>query len=400
MKLRNIAAIVVLGAAAAAALWWAFSPRPVAVDLARIARGTLVVTVDEEGVARIRETYVISTPMAGDVQRIPLKVGDRVTRDMVVATVAPARSAFLDERSRAEAEAAVRTAEAAVVSARTDIAGAKAEQSFWQGELNRTEQLLQRGFTTQKLADQVQFELQRRNVNLATAEAMLDLRERELDQARARLLEPDALEQRSERFDVRSPASGEVLQVDNEGTRTLAAGVPLMTIGDPSNLEVVVDLLSADAVRVRTGAPASIERWGGDPVLVAQVARIEPIGFTKVSALGVEEQRVRVHLDILSAPQVWKGLGHNYRVFARIEVTKVPDALLVPNAALFRDGNNWAVLVASDGVAHLRDIVLGARDASHAEVTKGLSEGEAVILHPNDQLTEGSLVAERAGTEG
>lgn len=399
MRLRTIVIGIVVLLLAGAGVWWAFSPRPVAVDLAVVGRGPLVVTVDDEGVTRIRETYTISTPVAGEVLRIPLKVGDKVEAGQVLATVVPPRSTFLDERSLAEAQAAVKAAEAAVESAKTDVDAAKADQAYWQSEYNRNRQLLEKGFASKKAVDQARLELDRRNLAVTNAQAVLELRQRELEQARARLLGPNGTDASAQRFDVHAPVSGEVLEVDNTGTRTLQAGVPLMKIGDPSDLEIVADLLSSDAVRIRTGAPAKIERWGGDAVLDAQVARIEPVGFTKVSALGVEEQRVRVHLDILSDRKLWSALGQDYRVFARIQAQKVDDALLVPTAALFRDGQQWAVFAVEDGHAVLKDVTLGLRNAESAQVTDGLEAGASVIVHPSDQIADGALVSRRNSTK-
>lgn len=396
MKWRQIALIALVVIAVAAGAWWAFRPQPIGVDLATVERGTLIVTVDDEGLVQIKDTYQISTPIGGDVQRTPFSVGDHVEDNAVVATIMPQLSGFLDERSLTEAQAAVRAAEAAVVSAKTDISGAQAELFYWQNEVDRTKKLLDRGLATEQQAEQAQLQLDRRNVQVSNTRAVLRLRQRQLEQAEARLIEPNNNGQREVSYDIRSPVAGQVLEIANQSTRSLPTGAHLLTIGDPHNLEIVVDLLSTDAVRIVSGAPAIIDGWGRDIKLVAQVRRIEPIGFTKISALGIEEQRVRVQLDILSDPDIWQSLGHLYRVFVRIQTEKVDDALLVPTAALFRDDNDWAVFTHEDGIARLHRLVLGIRDSGFAEVLEGIEPKASVILHPNDRIVDGGLIVSRA----
>lgn len=398
MDWRRIAIIAVIVLAGGGALWWAFTPQPIPVDLETVERGTLIVTIDDEGVARVRATYDISMPIGGDVQRIPLEVGDRVEAGTIVASIVPQLSGFLDERSRAEAEAAVRTAEAAASSAETEIAGAEAEVAYWASEQDRSQRLLDRGLTTQQSADQAQLELDRAEVRLSNAKALFELRQRQLEQAQVRLMEPGGDTRLTRRLDVEAPVSGEVLEVSNASARSLPAGAPLLTIGDPRDLEIVVDLLSGDAVRIKgreTGAPARISNWGGDRDLDARVHQIEPIGFTRISALGVEEQRVRVHLDILDDPDEWRQLGHLYQVFVRIEVERVEDAVLAPNSALFRFDDGWALYAVSEGRAELRRVEIGARDARYAEAKSGLEAGERVIVHPSDRIADGVLVEDR-----
>ena len=395
-KLRNIVIIVVIAAAVVMFGAWAFRPQPIGVDLATIKTGTLSVTVGDEGVAQVKDTYEISTPLGGDVERIPFTVGDHVEDGQVVATIVPQLSGFLDERSLAEAEAAVRAAEAAVTSANTDLDGAQSAVAFQQGEVERTQKLVSRGLTSLQAADAAQFELDKRKTALENARATLELRQRQLEQARVKLIEPTSLDRRTTRFDVKAPISGQVLQIANESARSLPAGSQLLTIGDPHNLEIVVDLVSSDAVRVVAGDMATISGWGGPVDLEARVRRIEPIGFTKVSALGIEEQRVRVLLDITSPPELWTNLGHLYRVFAEIEVERYDGATLVPTAALFRENGDWACYTVSGEIAALRKLTLGARDADFAVVEKGLEADEKVILHPSDQIVDGSFIADRA----
>jgi len=211
-----------------------------------------------------------------------------------------------------------------------------------------------------------------------------------------RLIEPTSLDRRTIKFDVKAPASGQVLEIANESARSLPAGSKLMTIGDPHDLHIIVDLVSSDAVRVAAGDAATISGWGGDTDLEARVRRVEPIGFTKVSALGIEEQRVRVLLDLTSPPEQWQSLGHLYRVFAEIEVERYDIATLVPTAALFRDGTDWACYIVTGETVQMKTLDLGARDNGFAVVQSGLSAGDRVVLHPSDQLKNGSLVVDRS----
>lgn len=396
MKWGRIAVIGVLVLAAAGGLWWAFAPQPLAVDMVEVARGDLLITVDEEGLAKVRDVYQISAPVGGDLLRIPVKVGDAVAAGAVVATIMPQESALLDPRSRAEAEAAVRAAEDAVLSARSDLTIARSEQDYWQTEVTRKEQLLAKGVATLQAVEQAGLELTRRRSLVANAEAAVEMRQHQLEQAGARLAQSDpAAPAGNARRDVLAPVAGEVLSITNQSGRSVMAGTPLMEIGQPDDLEIVVDLLSADAVRIEEGAPAAISGWGGPQELAARVRRIEPTGFTKVSALGVEEQRVLVHLDLLDPPEKRPRLGHLYRVFVRIEAQRVEDAVLVPTSALFRTDNEWSTFVVANGTARLRQIGIGARNADMAEVVGGIEAGASVVVHPSDQLADGSLVKPR-----
>lgn len=396
MKIRNIVISILVVGALGAGGWWALQPQPVGVDLAEVKTGTLVTRVSEEGTAQVRDIYHISTPVGGEVMRIPLAVGDHVERDQVVARIVPQLSGFLDQRTLAQAEAAVGAAEAAVSSAQTQIEAAEKEVSFWQTEVERTQRLFERGLATQQALAQAQFSLEQKQLALEAAKALLGVRSKQLDQARAQLVEPNGNGERSVTYEVRTPVAGQVLAIENESTRSLLAGTPLMTVGNPRNLEIVADLLSTDAVQVKAGAPAIVDGWGRDVPLDAVVRRIEPVGFTKVSALGIEEQRVRLHLDITTDPEVWHSLGHMYRVMVHIETARAEDAILVPISAMFREGNAWSVFVATAGVAHLKAIEVGLRDETQAQVLSGLTSGEKVIVHPSDQIAEGSMIVDRS----
>lgn len=396
MKIRTIVIGLVVAGIAGTGVWWAYQPQPIGVDLATIGTGTLVVTVDDEGIAQIKDTYTISTPIGGTVERIPFIVGDHVERDQIVATIVPQLSGFLDERSLAAATAAVKAAEAAVASAQADINAAKSQLTYWEGEVARTERLLSRGLATQQSADQAQFQLTTAQSTLANAEANLELRKRQHEQAQAQLVEPDGSDPRTIKYELRAPVAAQVLEVSNESARNLPAGSQLLTIGDPRNLEIVVDLLSSDAVKIVAGSPATVDGWGGDKVLDASVRRVEPVGFTKISALGIEEQRVRVHLDIDSPSEDWTSLGHLYRVFVHIQTDRKDDAVLVPIAALFRTDDHWSLYADEDGVARLKTVAIGARNDTVAEVLDGVTAGTQVVLHPSDRIAEGGLLTDRA----
>jgi HlyD family secretion protein len=367
--------LAVIVALVAGALVYAFLPQPVPADLAKVARGALRVTVDDEGRTRVKEVYVVSAPLAGRVLRIERHVGDPVKAgETVLATIQPTAPTFLDLRGKAQAEAAVHAAEAALRLAEAELTRAQAELEFARSDL------------TSEAA-------------VAAAEAALRVKTFDLETARASLIEPgnEAGMRREEGccVSVRAPVDGRVLRLVQESEAVIAAGAPLVEIGDPRDLEVVVDLLSRDAVRVREGAEVEIDQWGGDVTVAGRLRRIEPTGFTKVSALGIEEQRVNVIIDFTDPPADWQSLGHGYRVEAHIVVWQGEDVLKVPVSALFRHGEAWAVFALADGRARLRTLEVGHRNALAAEVLAGLEEGEQVVLYPSDRLFDGAAVTAR-----
>lgn len=399
MTLRRAILLVIVALVVGAAAYWAFRPRPVAVDLAAIERGTLEVTVKEEGTTRIRDVYVVSAPVAGTVQRIPGRVGDLVEADRtLVAILRPAAPAFLDVRSRREAEAALEAASASVKLADAQLREAEADAALARSELQRLQTLASRNIISDRTLEEAQANLARAEARVASAEATVDVRKQEKEVAEARLIGPETLEAMGESsccISVHAPVSGEILAIHQESEAVVNAGTPLVEVGDRSLLEIVAELLSSDAVRVPDGAPATIEGWGG-PALEARVDRIEPAGFTEVSALGIEEQRVRAVLQLRSPPEERKRLGHGYRVLVNIVVERHEDVLLVPLGALFRQGEQWAVFVATpEDQAALRLVEIGARDDDHAVLLSGLEEGDTVILHPSDTISDGTAVESR-----
>jgi len=391
----------VLGVAALAlALAYAFAPRPVAVSMAVIAEGPLAVTIVEDGYARVRELYLVSAPLAGRVLRLEGHVGDPVVANQtVVATILPSDPTFLDARRRAELQAALQAAQAVRDLAAAELARQQAELDFAASEYDRVLRLFERGFAAQAALDRSRMELRTREAAVATAQAALQQREYELSVAQAALIppSPDAAPADDAEccFAVRSPVSGTILRVYQESEGVVAAGAPLAEIGDPTRLEIVADLLSTDAVRVSPGDAVLIERWGGEGVLNAVVRRIEPYGETKISALGIEEQRVDVIIDLTDPYERWQRLGHGYQVDARIVLWRADSVLQVPLGALFRVGEDWAVFRVEDRRAVQRIIALAEMNDQTARVADGLAAGDRVILHPSDQVADGTLVEER-----
>ncbi len=379
---------------------YAFWPQPVPVDMAIIERGEMLVTIDGDGQTRVREVYVVSAPISGRVLRTERHAGDEVKAgETLLATIRPADPTFLDRRARTQAESAVKAAEAGFALARAERARVQAELDFARAELGRARKLSARGNLSQRNLDRAVLNERTATAALAQSKAGLSMRSYELETARAALIQPGADGARAKDtaccVNVYAPVDGKVLRVLHESEAVVAAGTPLLELGDPADLEVVVDLLSGDAVRVTRGAPVTIEDWGGGKVLVGHVRRIEPSGFTKVSALGIEEQRVNVIVDFTEAREKWLKLGHGYRVEVRIEEWRGADLLKLPLGALFRDGDDWAVFAVVDERAVLRRISIGHRNGREAEVLDGLGAGDAVVLHPGDRIAEGVRVTAR-----
>lgn len=394
----------ILGAAALAAVggfaWVAMQPEQVPVDLVGVDRGPMEVTVNADGETRIREVFDVSAPVAGRVLRSPVSVGDLVVAgDTVVARIEPGEPAFLDDRSRSQAEAAVAQAEAAVALSDAQVSIAEADLGFAQVQLTRVNGLHSRGTASQAQLDEAELALDRAAAALDSAHATHAMREAELAAQRAVLIEPDAVGGEAGAsccIDLRAPASGAVLRVESDSARMVASGAPLLSVGRPGDLEIEVELLSSDAVRLVPGAMAHVERWGGEGALVARLSVIEPAGFTKLSALGIEEQRVRGVLEFVTPEQERAALGHGFRVFLRIVEWRGEDVLRLPISALFREGAGWAVFVDRDGVAELTPVEIGHRSNSLAEVLTGLTAGDRVVVHPGDKVADGVLLQDRA----
>ncbi|WP_196258869.1 efflux RND transporter periplasmic adaptor subunit [Pelagibacterium limicola] len=400
-KWRTTLVIGALLVAVGVAVIWALQPQPVPVDMARISTGPLEVTISQEGRTRVTDIYAVSAPIGGTLTRSQLHLGQEVRAgETIVASIRPPAPAFLDARTRAEALAAVAAADAAVRLARAQVQESEARTALAYSEYTRGAQLRQRDALSESQFEQLRIATTIADGQLAVAEATLLIRQREADAARARLIGPDTPTGPVNGeccVDVMAPVSGRVLAIHHESEQVIAGGAPLLEIGDIAELEIVVDLISSDAVRVTAGARAAIGGWGGED-LAATVRRLEPAGFTRVSALGIEEQRVRAILDLTPESHALSAgrLGHNYRVVADIIVERAEDAVLAPLSALFRNENEWAVfVVAEGGMAELRTVALGARTNRQAVILEGLSPGEYVILHPGDRVRDGVSVAPR-----
>lgn len=384
----------------AAGLVFAFRPRPVVVDLVAIAKEPMTVTVDEEGETRVHDVFGLSAPVTGRVRRIEAHVGDPVVaNETVLARIEPVDPSFLDPRSQTQARAALQAAESALALAKAGVDEARAEFEFAEIEHGRAKELRRTGTISDHDADEAARAWKTASAALATAEAALKVKGSELDQAKASLMSPsEAARERGGTDDwipLRAPLGGRVLRIVNESERVVAAGDLLVEIGDPADLEIVVDFLSTDAVQVEAGQHVRIERSGLGRAIEGRVRRVEPYGFTKVSALGIEEQRVNVIIDFTSPREQWEKLGHGYQVEARVVLWESPAALTVPLTALFRDGDRWAVFVLDDGRARLQPVEVGHRNTIDAEITNGLREGDRIVLHPSDRVTDGVRITAR-----
>ncbi|MEW6613097.1 MAG: efflux RND transporter periplasmic adaptor subunit [Pseudomonadota bacterium] len=387
--------LVILAAVAVlAAVVMAFLPQPVPVDLAPVTRGSFEQTVDEDGKTRVRERYVVAAPLAGRLQRIVLEAGDPVRAGQVLATIVPSAPALLDVRTEQELRARLGAAEAARARAATAVASAQAALSQSRADYARSRELAAQNFLPRSQAERDALAVELNARELEAARFQLQVAAHEVAQARAALSQARQGAMPGVRWDIRAPVAGRVLKVLHESEGDVPLGEPLLELGDPADLEVVVDVLTTDALQIEPGDPARIERYGGAP-LQGRVRLVEPSAFTKISALGVEEQRVNVLIDIVSPRAQWQALGDNYRVDARIVVYRRDDVVKVPSSALFRRGEQWAVFVAADGRAQARRVRLGRRGGLEAEVVQGLTPGEQVIVYPSDAVKDGVRIAGR-----
>lgn len=394
--IRTLLVTVILLAVAAALGWTAFRQEPVPVDLARVTRGDLLLTVEVDGRTRIREVYDVVAPMSGMARRAPVRVGDPVVKnETLVATVDPAVSGLLDERTRLQALAAVREAEASLHVAETQVREAEEQLGQAQDENSRVEALVARGVMPERQLEDSRRTLAIREAAAARARASLQLAEGTLERSRAALIEPGGAEEDREAMRLFAPADGRVLSIEVVSAQPVAAGTPLLSIGDPADLEIVADLLSTDAVRLPSGAEAVVDRWGGDSSLAARLRTIEPAARTEISALGLEEQRVDAVFDITSPPEERRGLGAGFAVRLEIVRERLENVVLVPLSALFRVGEEWHVYVVIDAAATDRSVRIGKRNASHAQILSGLQAGEEIILYPGDNVEEGARVRPR-----
>ncbi len=402
-------------------LIWAFAPRPVAVELAAATVGRFEMSIEEDGKTRLRDRYVVSAPLAGRVSRISLREGDPVAAGMVLAQLTPAMPAMLDARTNRELSIRVETAEAMVARADTRIARTRVALAQARDELNRSERLLRDKFVSAAKVEADRLAVLAAQRELDGAGEDRHVAGHELDQARAALASLHGPEPGDE-FAVRAPVSGRVLRVIQRSEGIVALGAPLIEIGDTGVLEVVAELLTTDALQTTPGSPVRIERWGGSASLEGRVREVEPAAFTKISALGVEEQRVNVLIDITSPPSQWKALGDGYRVGVRIITLARDGALRVPIGAVFprttdeavasdHDAGNksaskdtdeektniekMTVFVAGENRAVLTPVDVGGRNGTEAWIVSGLKAGDQVIVYPGDAVNDGVRIAPR-----
>ena len=393
--------------AAAAALWLAWPP-PVGVDLVAVAKGPMTVTVDDDGKTQIRHVYTVSAPIAGTVlrishppgeQAISHHVGDQVVAgETVVAVMQPSTPSFIDVRSREELEAELAAADAAVKQEDAEVRRLEAALGFSRLELKRAQALAPKQFISAEALDKAKLDVDANEAALASAKAQVELRRRMRASFAARLIDPASAPVTTGATCcvlLRAPVTGRILKIVQESEAVVPVGAPLVEIGDPLDLEVVADLLSTDAVQVAPGAPVRIDGWGG-PAVRGRVTRVDPAGFLKVSALGIEEQRVRTTIDFVDPPDTWSRLGHDFRVIVHVTVWTADGVLTVPIGALFREGESWAVFAVRQNRARTTLVQIGHRNNRRAEIVSGLSAGDVVVVHPSDRVSDGTRVAGRA----
>ncbi|WP_106638958.1 efflux RND transporter periplasmic adaptor subunit [Allosphingosinicella vermicomposti] len=388
----RIITVLVLLAVAVATLFALRTPA-LEVEVGQVSRGPLVVTVSDLGQTRVRDLYVVSAPVAGEAQRVPLKPGAKVVPGQtILARIVPADPAPLDARSLAQARANVRAAEAELAAARARVANAQASAVAAERTFGRIADLADRGFASRAQFDEARAARDANAAAVSESRNMVGAAAEKLAAANAALIVPGGGRQRRGIVAVTSPVPGYVLTVPQESARVVLAGTPLVEVGDPSRLEIVSDLLSSDAVQVQAGAPVEIDAWGGERPLKGRVRLVEPFGFTKFSALGVEEQRVNAVIDFAEPRSAFSRLGHGYRTTVRIATWSARDALRVPVSALFRSGRDWALFVVEGGRAKLRRVRIGHITDAFGEVKGGLEADETVIIHPSDKVADGVKV--------
>ena len=382
----------VLALSVVAVIVVAFLPSPIKVETARVTRGPLRVTVDEEGEARAHDRFVVAAPIAGRLTRVELHDGDPVSINQVVAVINPLP---IDQRERAEITARVQSAEALKRSADEAVEHARADHEQAKRDLRRAEDLVERGIISRQSLEQARNAETISENELEAARFKALAAASEVEVVKAGLIAVDADQRGATRLvTLRSPVRGRVLRVIEKSERVVTSGTPIIIVGDPHKLEIVVDLLSTDAVKVKPGAAMLLENWGGEAPIRARVRTVEPSAFTKISALGIEEQRANVVADFVDAPG---SLGDGYRVEVRIIIWESEGVLKVPTSALFRHGDVWSVFAVENGKAIRREVEIGHRSQFEAEVLSGVDEGAPVIMHPTNQIADGAKVANRLG---
>ncbi len=397
-NIKKVVLPLVAVALSVAVLTWALIPAPVPVDLVVVERAPMEVSIKGEGRTRVHDIYTVSAPVSGRIRRIEVHVGDEVLAgETLLASIEPASPQFLDARAEAQAKAIVSAADAAETLAQAELDRVRAELSFAKTNLKRARKLFAKQTISELKLDQAELAAATHAAAADSARATLKVRRFELETARATLIEPASVGNRRETccVEVRAPVNGRVLRVLRQSEGVVERASALIEVGDLEHLEVEVDLPSSDAVRVRQGATVLFDGWGGETILAGRVRRVEPYGFTKISALGIQEQRVNVIIDFVGAPKEWIALGHGFRVEAHIREWRSDDVLQVPIGTLFRNADDWAVFVDDEGTAKLTKITIGHANGHTAEVLAGLEKGVRVISHPSDRVTDGIRIVAR-----
>ena len=373
----------------------AWIPKPVDVEVAEVSRGPLVVTVDEDGQTRVIDRYLISAPIAGNLGRIELDAGDAIEAGQILARLVPLPPPLLDARSRAEAQARVDAALAARSQSQAAVNRARVALDFAEKEAARARAVVEQGGLALSDAERAFSDERRSKEDLRSANFGSRVAEHKFKLAQFALLRLSGKSEDGEHMEIISPVDGQALNILQQSEGVVQAGTPVIEVGDPAALEIVIDVLSQDATRIQPGATAEIVRWGGKRPLRAHVRAVEPSAFTKLSALGVEEQRVNVIIDLDEPREVWSTLGDGYRVEARISVWEDDDVIRVPASAVFRHEEEWATFVVENGEAVVRRVELGETNGLETEVVSGLEEGETVIGYPSDSVRDGVSVRAR-----
>lgn len=390
---RIVLALLALGVAASVVV--ALLPKPVLVEVAEVRKARLTVTVDEDGRTRVKDRFVVSAPLTGRLTRIGLRPGDRVEANAALARLLPLPTPLLDPRSRAEAQANLGAAEAGYRQSQAAESRARAALEFAESDVKRQRQLAKGGAISEEALARAELELRTLRDDQASATFGASVAANQARQAQAALgrLDPDS--KNADQMELQSPVDGEVLQVLREDEGVVQAGTPLLEIGNPAALELVVDVLTSDAVRIPKDARVRVSRWGGDQELLGHVRRVEPKAFAHQSSLGVEEQRVNVIIDLESPQEMWAKLGDGFRVEASIIVWEEGDVLQIPVSAAFKQDDQWSVYVVEGERAHARHVVLGEQNGRTAQIQSGLEPGARVIIHPGEQIADGTKVAPR-----
>ena len=374
---------------------WGLWPKPVVIETGTVTRGPLTVRVSEEGKTRVRNRYVVAAPVAGKMRRVPLKPGDEVKAgETILTAIEPIAAPLLDPRARAQAEAVVSMQEANRKQATATLEARQSALKMAEADRDRVRAVTRAGTVSETDRDRAEGDASIRAAEVRAAEFSLQVIDYELAQARSALERPEG-NTNGNLVEVKSPVSGRVLKVIQESEMVVSPGTQILEIGDPADIEIEAEILSRDAVAIRPGDTVEIEQWGGETPLKGRVRRVEPAAFTKISSLGVEEQRVIVLSDLVDIPEAAKALGDRFRVEVRVAVWHGDDVLIVPAGALFREGNAWKTYVYRDGKATLTAIGAGHSDGRFTEILSGLAAGDEVLLHPPDTVTDGTPVVKR-----